>query len=215
MPQETEKQEKQQPHDVVDDSVHDTEPDMEHAKQQQTEVSDQTSEAENPAHLSVTLAEATAKIRQLETELKEQKLRSLAEEQNIRRRASADVEKAHKYGQEKMFRELLPVIDSLEQALLSAKNHGEPNQKQENHQVIQSIVEGIELTLKMLLDGLTKFGIEIIDPEGQVFNPQEHEAMAMQPSDKVEPNTVLQVVQKGYKLYDRVLRPARVLVAKG
>ena len=67
----------------------------------------------------------------------------------------------------------------------------------------------------MLLDGFTKFNIETIDPEGQVFNPQEHEAIAMQPSDKVEPNIVLQVVQKGYKLCDRVLRPARVLVAKG
>ena len=198
-----EEQEKRQQQDTPQDAVADVQ-----AQPEQPEVSD----AADTADAADTDTRVEARIKQLEAELSEHKLRAMAEEQNIRRRASADVEKAHKYGQEKMIKELLPVVDSLEQALLSTKTQHE--QSQEQNSTINSMIEGIELTLKMLTDGLAKFSIKVIDPEGQAFNPQEHEAMAMQPSDKVEPNTVLQVVQKGYKMHDRILRPARVLVAK-
>lgn len=164
--------------------------------------------------LAIQLDEAKDQIAQLEGQLKDQKLRAFAEEQNIRRRASADVEKAHKYGQESFIKELLPIVDSLEQALLSAKTHKDQEQDKAQDQLLSSMIEGIELTMKMLLDSFGKFDIASLDPEGQAFNPQEHEAMAMQPSDKVEANTVIQVMQKGYKLHDRVLRPARVIVSR-
>ena len=190
---------------------------------QNLEDTEQAKDLPENTDLEAELAEAKEQVVALEAQLKDQKLRAFAEEQNIRRRASADVEKAHKYGQENFIKELLPIVDSLEQALLSAKPHQE-EQKQEQESddtqdkvfngMFKSMVEGIELTMKMLVDGLAKFHIEPLDPEGQAFNPQEHEAMAMQPSEKVEANMVIQVIQKGYKLHDRVLRPARVIVAK-
>lgn len=133
----------------------------------------------------------------------EKATRAMAELENVRRRAEREVSSAHKYGVEKFVDGLLPVIDSLEQALQLAE-------QAEN----SSMHEGLELTMKLFLDVLAKHGVQQIDPVGEVFNPELHEAMSMQESADAEPNTVLVVFQKGYKLHERVIRAARVVVSK-
>lgn len=134
----------------------------------------------------------------------EKSVRAQAELDNVRRRAEKDVANAHRYGLEKFVNTLLPVVDSLEQALQIA------HEKED-----AAMSEGLELTLKLLLETLNKYGIEVLDPLGEIFDPRVHEAMSMQISDEVEPNSILTVFQKGYKISDRVIRPARVIVAKG
>jgi len=143
-------------------------------------------------------------------------LRVQAEMQNLRRRTEQDVEKAHKYGQERFVTELLSVIDNLERALEAAGTQNEPDvgadsQSAEN---LEAIREGVELTLKSFVDCFRKFNIETIDPLGEPFDPQLHQAMATVEDDKVEPNTVTMVMQKGYLLHGRVIRPAMVMVSK-
>ncbi|MCX4027968.1 nucleotide exchange factor GrpE [Endozoicomonas sp. SM1973] len=139
-------------------------------------------------------------------EAKEHVLRAQAEMQNVQRRAKQDVEKAHKFALDKFSNELLPVVDSLERALETATPTGEEASK--------AMHEGIELTLKMFLDVLKKFNIEQLDPVGEPFDPQFHEAMAMQESQDAEPGTVLAAIQKGYTLNGRLVRPAMVVVSK-
>lgn len=129
--------------------------------------------------------------------------RALAEVENIRRRAERDVSNAHKFGVERLIKDLIPVIDSLEQALINADKS--------KH---KDMIHGLELTMKLLLDAFDKHGVTQINPLAQAFNPQEHEAMTTQPASDVAPNTVLEVFQKGYKLNDRIVRPARVIVSK-
>ncbi|MGQ3888069.1 nucleotide exchange factor GrpE [Legionella sp. CNM-1927-20] len=133
----------------------------------------------------------------------EKAVRAVAELENYRRRAERDVANAHRYGLEKFITSLLPVLDSLEQALQVAEK-----EKQ------KGMLEGLQLTLKLFLDVLNKYEVTPIDPLGEVFNPQEHEAMSIQEAPDAAPNSVLTVFQKGYKLSDRVIRPARVIVAK-
>lgn len=155
-------------------------------------------------------AEVSTQIQALEDELahtKDQLLRAAAEMQNVRRRAEQDVEKAHKFGLDKFARELLTVVDSLEKAL--------ENAPQEASEAEQNWREGVEMTLKLLLDTLKKFGVEPIDPMGAPFDPQVHEAMSLVPNPNVEPNTVMAVMQKGYTLHERLLRPAMVMVSSG
>jgi molecular chaperone GrpE len=135
-----------------------------------------------------------------------QLLRVQAEMENLRRRAERDVESAHKYALEKFAAALLPVKDSLEMGL-NAASGGEG-------EVLTRLKEGTELTLKMLAAALEKFGIKEVDPVGQLFNPDLHQAMTMQPSADHPANTVLAVMQKGYTLNDRLLRPAMVVVSK-
>jgi len=134
-----------------------------------------------------------------------QYLRARAEIENVRRRAERDLENAHKYGIEKFAGEMLLVKDSLEMGISAAKEEGADPAK---------LQEGADLTLKMLSNSLSKFGIEEVNPQGERFNPERHEAMATQPSSELEPNTVMQVIQKGYLLSERVLRPAMVIVAR-
>ncbi|MBU2953450.1 nucleotide exchange factor GrpE [Marinobacter sp. F3R08] len=141
-------------------------------------------------------------------DLQEQMLRSQAEMQNIRRRAEIDVEKAHKFALEKFVKELLPVTDSLEKAVESSSGH------EESGEAVASIREGVEMTLSLLLSSLKKFSVEQINPVGEPFDPQHHEAMSMVPAPDAEPNSVVAVVQKGYLLNGRVVRPAMVVVAK-
>ena len=149
-----------------------------------------------------------ARVQELEEQLaaaKDQSLRTAAELQNIRRRAEQDVEKAHKFALEKFAGDLLPVIDSLELALTHSSAEDEH---------VKQIREGVELTLKMFQDTLKRYNLEAIDPHGQPFNAEHHQAMAMQESATVEPNSVLNVFQKGYLLNGRLLRPAMVVVSK-
>lgn len=153
-------------------------------------------------------ATADARVLELEEQLaaaKDQSLRVAADLQNVRRRAEQDVEKAHKFALEKFAGDLLPVIDSLERGLELSNPDDES---------IKPMREGIELTLKMFQDTLKRYNLEAIDPHGQPFNAEHHQAMAMQESADVEPNSVLNVFQKGYLLNGRLLRPAMVVVSK-
>ncbi len=148
-------------------------------------------------HLAATQAELA--------EANDKMLRFRAEADNTRKRASIDVENAHKYGMEKLARELLNVVDSLERGIQISSD--DPQQTVHLH-------EGMELTNKLLLDTLDKFNIKQINPLGEVFDPKQHEALTMQPTTDLAPNRVLSVVQRGFSINDRILRPARVIVAK-
>lgn len=139
-------------------------------------------------------------------EQKDMVMRAQAEVQNMRRRCEADVEKAHKFALEKFSAELLTVIDNLERALDAV-----PDSAGES---VNALREGVELTLKGFLETCEKFNIRQLNPEGEPFDPQMHQAMSMVPNPDVEPNTVVAVVQKGYLLNDRVIRPAMVMVSK-
>ena len=138
--------------------------------------------------------------------LQDQMLRAQAEAENTRRRSARDVENAHKFALERFTADLLPVIDSFERAVEAA---GEGEAAAETN-----IVEGLELSLKLLFDVLEKSGIEILDPLGEPFDPQVHEAMTVVENPDAEPGSVIQVVQKGYVLNGRVVRAAMVMVAK-
>jgi molecular chaperone GrpE len=145
---------------------------------------------------------------QLETDLQQARdaaLRAHADAQNIKRRAEQDIEKAHKFALEAFCKELLPVVDNLERALEVTSGHDES---------VKPIVEGLELTLKSFQDALKKFHIAVVDPQGEPFDPQLHQAMSMVENGEVEPNTVIAVMQKGYTLHSRLVRPAMVMVSK-
>ena len=136
---------------------------------------------------------------------KDSVVRAAADVENMRRRAAQDVEKAHKFALENFANELLPVIDNLERAIEFSDK--------ENEQ-LKPVLEGIEMTVKSFNDAVSKFGVEIVNPQGEQFNPEFHQAMSIQPSNDVAPNTVLAVMQKGYTLNGRLLRPAMVMVSK-
>lgn len=131
-------------------------------------------------------------------------LRARAEMENLRKRSARDVENAHKFGQEKLINELLPVKDSLVLGIEAAATATD----------IQSLRDGMDLTYKMLQAALGKMGLVEVNPEGEKFNPEFHQAMTMVDSADVEPGTVLSVMQKGYTLNDRLIRPAMVVVAR-
>lgn len=147
--------------------------------------------------------DALAQARVAADEYREQLLRVRAEAENQRKRMERESANAVKYAAEKVFRDLLSVADSLDLGLKSARDSDAGS----------AVVEGIELTQKQLHDTLTRHGVSILDPSGDAFDPSVHEAVSMVPSSEVAPNHVLEVVQKGYCLHERVLRPARVVVA--
>ena len=133
---------------------------------------------------------------------KDMAIRAEAEMQNVRRRAERDVENAHKFGLERILTNLLPVIDGLEKALESAPTEADP------------VIDGVRLTFKLVQNVLEKESVEVIDPLGEPFNPNEHEAMSVVENPDMEPNSVCLVIQKGYKLNQRLVRPAMVMVTK-
>lgn len=151
------------------------------------------------------IAELEAELAQAQSGVRDAQLRAQAEIENIRRRTDLDIGKAHKFALEKFSNELLPVIDSLERALEVADKA---------NPALAAMLEGIELTLKSLLDTVRKFGVEVINETHLPFNPELHQAMAMVESDEVAPNHVIMVMQRGYTLNGRLLRPAMVSVAK-
>ena len=156
-----------------------------------------------------TLVEALKKIvdaEEVATRANDDLLRVQAEMQNLRRRTEQDIEKAHKYSQEKFSTELLSVMDNLERALAAAANHED--------EIVKAIYEGVDLTLKSFTDCFNRFHIEAVDPMGEPFDPQLHQAMTIIENGEVEPNTVIEVMQKGYTLHGRVIRPAMVVVSK-
>ena len=160
---------------------------------------DSQSEQPTLAELEQALAEAQARA----GTLRDQYMRSVAELDNVRKRAQRDVENASRYGLEKFAAELLPVLDSLEAAVGSAERAD-----------AKTLAAGQEATLKLLARAFEKLNIRQIDPLGEPFDPALHEAVMAQPSNTAEPDSVLQVLQRGYELNGRLLRPARVIVAR-
>lgn len=130
-------------------------------------------------------------------------LRAVAELENVRRRAARDVANARRYGVEKLAQALLPVLDSLEAGLATAEQAS-----------AESLRDGKKATMRLLNAALEQVGIKELDPHGEPFDPALHEAMAMAPSEDAEPGTVIEVFQKGYSIHDRLLRAARVVVAR-
>ncbi|NQY64548.1 MAG: nucleotide exchange factor GrpE [Alteromonadaceae bacterium] len=161
------------------------------------------------------ISEEQQKINELELALaasqstvadqKDSVIRAKAEVDNVRRRSAQDVEKARKFALEKFAAELLPVVDNMERAIASIDAEDEAQ---------KSIAEGVELTLQSFLSAIDKFGVKAVDPQDQPFNPELHQAMSMQEVEGVAPNTVIAVMQKGYELNGRLIRPAMVMVSK-
>ncbi|PQJ89884.1 MULTISPECIES: nucleotide exchange factor GrpE [Aliivibrio] len=154
------------------------------------------------------IAELEAALLASQAQLKDQQdavLRAKAEEQNVRRRAEGDIDKARKYALKKFAGELLPVIDNLERALENGDKENE---------AAKALLEGVELTLQTFISTVEKFGLTVINPVGEAFNPELHQAIGMQASPDHESNTVMIVMQKGYSLNEQVLRPAMVMVAQ-
>lgn len=165
-------------------------------------VSDENAESSKHEELTLMLEDARNKADEHWNQL----LRSNAELENTRRRARQDVENAHKFALEKFALELLPVKDSLEMGLAAATTEG--------GEAMAQLREGSELTLKMLTSAMEKFGIEAVGTTDEPFNPEFHQAMSMQESTDHAPNTVMAVMQKGYQLNERLIRPAMVVVSK-
>jgi molecular chaperone GrpE len=172
-------------------------------------------EQQEAAQASVELTEDQQRIVELETAViaaetkivdqKDSVMRAIADADNARKRAQGEIDKARKFALEKFAGELLPVADNLERALQVANPEDE---------AIKPIMDGVELTLKSFLSTIEKFGMTVIDPQGQPFNPEKHQAMSMQENAELPPNTVLAVMQKGYEINGRLLRPAMVLVTR-
>lgn len=182
---------------------------VESAEEQVVDAADEVTtnaDADEPTQLDAEQLQrqVTALANELQAE-RDKGLRIAAEAENVRRRAAQEVEKARNFALEKFAGELLAVIDNLERALQTI----DASDAAQN-----SIAEGIEMTHKGFLSTIEKFGMEAVNPEGQPFNPQLHEAMGMQESADVPANTVLYVMQKGYLLNGRLLRPAMVMVSR-
>ena len=154
------------------------------------------------------IAELEAQLeaaQQASLEERERAVRAVAEMENLRRRAAQDVEKAHKFALEKFAAELLPVLDNLERAIELADKESE---------ALKPMIEGVELTLKSMQSSVAKFGLVALDPQNQPFDPNAHQAMSMIENAELAPNTVIAVMQKGYELNGRVIRPAMVMISK-
>ncbi len=167
-------------------------------------------------HLDDPLEEAIARVQELQQELAVQQeegvkreqeitLRARAEMENIRRRAEQDVEKAHKFALEKFSKDILNTIDNLERALATPANMEDES--------VKALFDGVDLTLKELLSTVARFGVEPVGVVGESFNPDLHQAISMQPTEGFETNQITVVLQKGYLLNGRVIRPAMVMVA--
>lgn len=194
------------PHDEQDSAAENTpQPDVEEV---QTGAEDYVDAGEATADSLAETEELQAALDQAQAEAaqyRDQAVRAHAEMENVRKRAQRDVESARKFAIEKFATELLGVRDSLELGLRAAEEQSGDYDK---------LKEGMDMTVRMLVSSMDKVGIEAIDPKGETFNPELHEAVSTQPSDELAPNTVAEVMQKGYTLNGRVLRAAMVVVAK-
>lgn len=184
-------------------------------EKQEDSVVEETQQAEPSQELDP-LEEAIARVQELEEQLKTQieeaankeqdiLLRSRAEIENLRRRTEQDVEKAHKFALEKFSKDILNTIDNLERALATPANKEDES--------VKALFDGIELTLKELVSTVGRFGVEAVGVVGEAFNPDLHQAISMQPAEGFENNQISVVLQKGYTLNGRVIRPAMVMVA--
>ena len=184
---------------IADEIVQEAEAQVEEQHEHEHEVISAEQEKINELELALVASQSTV------ADQKDSVIRAKAEVDNIRRRSAQEVEKARKFALEKFSAELLPVVDNLERAIASID-------KKDHHQV--AVVEGVELTLQSMQSALEKFGIKVVDPQDQPFNPEFHQAMSMQEVEGVAPNTVIAVMQKGYELNGRLVRPAMVMVSK-
>ena len=184
-------------------------------EKQEDAVVEETQQAEPSQELDP-LEEAIARVQELEEQLKTQieeaankeqdiLLRSRAEIENLRRRTEQDVEKAHKFALEKFSKDILNTIDNLERALATPANKEDES--------VKALFDGVELTLKELVSTVGRFGVEAVGVVGEAFNPDLHQAISMQPAEGFETNQISVVLQKGYTLNGRVIRPAMVMVA--
>ena len=184
-------------------------------EKQEDAVVEETQQTEPSQELDP-LEEAIARVQELEEQLKTQieeaankeqdiLLRSRAEIENLRRRTEQDVEKAHKFALEKFSKDILNTIDNLERALATPANKEDES--------VKALFDGVELTLKELVSTVGRFGIEAVGVVGEAFNPDLHQAISMQPAEGFESNQISVVLQKGYTLNGRVIRPAMVMVA--
>ena len=188
-----------------EEQVEDVQAENVEAAEVETEASEDTVETSKELDM---IAELSKKLALAEQKVKEQQdsvIRAKAEMENVRRRATQDVEKAHKFALDKFAEGLLPVIDSMELAISHADKEDE---------ALKPMIEGVELTLKSMLATIEKFGLTPIDPKDDVFNPEKHQAMSMQAVEGVPANQVIAVMQKGYELNGRLIRPAMVMVSK-
>jgi len=189
----------QSPEQLADDIVIEAETQAEEQQENASEAISAEQQRINELELALATAQATV------GDQKDSVIRAKAEVDNIRRRAAQDVEKARKFALEKFAGEMLTVVDNLERGLATIDGEAEEQ---------KSTFEGINLTLQGLLSGIEKFGVKAIDPQDQPFNPELHQAMSMQEVPDVAPNTVIAVMQKGYELNGRLIRPAMVMVSK-
>ncbi|WP_155759391.1 nucleotide exchange factor GrpE [Haemophilus haemolyticus] len=184
-------------------------------EKQEDSVVEETQQTE-PSQEFDPLEEAIARVQELEEQLKTQieeaankeqdiLLRSRAEIENLRRRTEQDVEKAHKFALEKFSKDILNTIDNLERALATPANKEDES--------VKALFDGVELTLKELVSTVGRFGVEAVGVVGEAFNPDLHQAISMQPAEGFETNQISVVLQKGYTLNGRVIRPAMVMVA--
>ncbi len=187
------------PEQLADEIVQQAEEQVEEQHEHAHEVISAEQEKINELELAAAAAQSTV------ADQKDSVIRAKAEVDNVRRRAAQDVEKARKFALEKFAGEMLVTVDNLERALQSIDKDDESN---------KAIIEGVELTFQGLTSSLEKFGVKAVDPQDQPFNPELHQAMSMQEVPDVAPNTVIAVMQKGYELNGRLIRPAMVMVSK-
>ena len=187
-------------------------PEINEQEKVEEQVQETTVETEEQP-IEAELAGCYARINELETYIAEAdkreqdiQLRAQAEIQNMRRRAEQEVEKAHKFALEKFSKELLTVVDNLERGLAALD-------KAVSDETTQALVDGVEMTHKEFISTLAKFGVQAVGAVGEVVNPELHQAISMQPAEGIDANHISQVLQKGYTLQGRVLRPAMVMVA--
>lgn len=179
------------------------------AQQESADVDTQSAgEDSEPSQIEALAAQLAVVTEQLGA-AKDAELRTQAEMQNLRRRSERDVENAHKYGLEKLINGLLPVLDNFDRAINAVGEDAAAD-----NEALKALLEGVELTRKSAIDVLSGFSVEVLEPFGEPFDPQFHEAMTMVPSATAEPNSVIDVLQKGYTLNGRLLRAAMVVVAK-
>ncbi len=167
----------------------------------------ETEDAEEQAEL--TNEERVNQMREELINSEDEAMGAQADAKNVMRGGEQDVEKARKFALERFCNELLPVVDNLERALEATVGEAV-----DDNEIVKPIAEGVALTLKSFLDALKKFNIEAVEPEGEPFDPQLHQAMSLVENPDVEPNTVIAVMQKGYTLNGRLVRPAMVMVSK-
>tara|TARA_B110000879_G_scaffold172525_1_gene224101 strand:+ start:647 stop:1279 length:633 start_codon:yes stop_codon:yes gene_type:complete len=187
------------PEQIVEDSIKQAEGQVEEQQVDDHVAISTEQEKINELELALVAAKSTV------SDQKDSVIRAKAEVDNVRRRSAQDVEKARKFALDKFAAELLPVVDNLERAIATVNKEDEGQ---------QGLAEGVELTLQSMMAALDKFGVKVVDPLDQPFNPELHQAMSMQEIEGVAPNTVIAVMQKGYELNGRLVRPAMVMVSK-